>query len=135
MKYIVDYEFELDNFLIESDKKTYLSLFLDKPFEKSNLEKDRKSKYELDFLVLNHFQYELEIPNHLNVEFMTENVKFENSVMKYNVKYSMQNGKLSLDFSIENKKILLEPEDFEPWNDAIKNLKNIYNETIVLTQK
>lgn len=135
LKYIVDYEFELDNFLIESDKKTYLSLFLDKPFEKSNLEKDRKSKYELDFLVLNHFQYELEIPNHLKVEFMPENVKFENSVMKYNVKYSMQNGKLSLDFSIENKKILLEPEDFEPWNDAIKNLKNIYNETIVLTQK
>lgn len=135
IKYIVDYTFELDNFLVESNQKIYLSLFLNKPFEKSNIEKDRVAKYEMDQLVLNHYEYEIELPINLTIEFLPENVHFENSVVKFDAVYQFKNNNLSLDFTIENKKMLLDVSDFEPWNEAIKNLKNLYNETIVLVKK
>jgi hypothetical protein len=55
--------------------------------------------------------------------------------MSFTSKYEIQEQTIKLIFTLETYKILLNPEDFQAWNDAIKNLKSVYNETIILTDK
>lgn len=133
--YIINFDFDLDNYVIESGKETYINLFLDKPFEKLILEDGRKSMFELDFLIKNEMKFELEIPANKEIKSVPKNNSLENELFKYTIEYILENNKIILKFEVETKKILLLKEDFELWNQTIKQLKSNYNEAIILTSK
>jgi len=135
LPYEIEYKFELDNFAVNAGKEIYLNLFLDKPFEKNNIEKDRISKFEFDFLTGYKMEYVFEIPENKKLQSVPNNIQFQNDLMSFTSKYEIQEQTIKLIFTLETYKILLNPEDFQAWNDAIKNLKSVYNETIILTDK
>lgn len=133
LPYQIDFDFELDNYVISSSAETYLNMFLDKPLEKISIEKSRKAPYEFDILVRQSLQVELEIPQGKKVSYIPKNTSFDNALMKYDIHYSTSADKITLNFAIETKKILLEQKDFELWNQTLKDLKSNYNEMVVLT--
>ncbi|MFY8187913.1 MAG: DUF3857 domain-containing protein [Flavobacterium sp.] len=135
LPYEINYDFELDNFAVKAGNEVYLSLFLDKPFEKTTIEKDRTSKFEFDFLTAYEIEYVFEIPTHLKIQSVPNNVTFNNDLLKFEANYVVKENHIYLNFSMETNKIMLSVEDFQTWNDAIKNLKSVYNETIILTKK
>lgn len=134
LPYEIQYDFDIDNYLINADDETYVSLFVKKPLQDVLMEKNRVSKYEFDHLIKKDFLITLNLPVDFKAENLPHNVSFDNDLMKYNAEYSLNENKLMLNFSLETKKLLIAPADFELWNKSIKNLNSIYNETIVLTQ-
>ncbi len=134
LPYEIQYDFDIDNYLINADDETYVSLFVKKPLQDVLMEKNRVSKYEFDHLIKKDFLITLNLPVDFKAENLPHNVSFDNDLMKYNAEYSLNENKLMLNFSLETKKLVIAPADFELWNKSIKNLNSIYNETIVLTQ-
>ncbi len=135
LSYNIEFYFDLDNYTIQAGNELYVNLFLDKPFEKIIIEKDRKSMYEFDVLIKNKFNFELEIPADKIVQTIPKNSSLDNELMKYSINYIHTDKNVTLQFEIELKKILLDVSDFYSWNECIKNLKSHYNDTIILVKK
>jgi hypothetical protein len=133
--YEVNYNFELENYTVQAGNEIYLNLFLDKPFEKLTIEKDRASKFNFDFLSAYQLRFIIEIPAQFKVQSLPNNISFDNDLMHFEAIYKATGNEIQLDFSIETNKLLLDTNNFQSWNDAIKNLKSAYNESIILTKK
>lgn len=135
LPYSIDYNFDLDNYIVKVDKEIYVNLFLDKFLEKTILAKDRISQYEFEYLTQFTTQYALEIPKNSSIKYLPKNFDLDNDYIKAHFTYELKNNILYLNISLTQKKLLLNKNDFEPWNEAIKKLKTNYNETIILLEK
>ena len=133
--YQINYNFDLGNYIVKADKEIYINLFLEKPFEKLTLEKDRVSPFEFEYLTYVNSQYELEIPKNCTVKYLPKNFNIDNDYVKANFVYEVKNNTIILDIKIQQKKLLLEKSDFELWNKTIKELKTNYTETLILLEK
>lgn len=133
--YQVNYNFDLGNYIIKADKEIYVNLFLEKPFEKLTIEKDRAAKFEFDFLSFVNSHYELEIPKNYTVKYLPKNFSLDNDYLKVDFVYEIKNNKILLNIQLKQKKLLLDKTDFETWNNTIKTLKNNYTETLILLEK
>lgn len=133
--YQINYNFDLGNYIVKADKEIYINLFLEKPFEKIIIEKDRVSPFEFEYLTLVNSQYELEIPKNCTVKYLPKNFSLDNDYVKANFVYEVKNNTIILDIKIQQKKLLLDKSDFELWNKTIKELKTNYTETLILLEK
>jgi transglutaminase-like putative cysteine protease len=133
--YQISYNFDLGNYIVKADKEIYINLFLDKPFEKLIIEKDRIDKFEFDYLTFVNSQYEMEIPKNCTVKYLPKNFTLDNNYVKANFVYEVKNNKITLTIQLQQKKLMLDKSDFEPWNKTIKELKNNYTDTLILLEK
>ncbi len=133
--YLIDYNFDLGNYVLKADKEIYINLFLDKPLENVIIEKDRLSKFEFDFLSFINSQYEFEIPKNSTVKYVPKNFSLDNNYIKADFVYEVKNNIVFLKVQLKQKKLLLDQSDFAPWNNMIKELKNNYTDSIILEEK
>lgn len=132
--YAVTFAFSLDNYIIHVDNEMYINMFLDKPFDKLVIEKDRHAKYEFDYLTNTSNQINLEIPTGYKVTSLPEEFTLDNDVMQVSFSYKNVNNKISLYSIVKIKKMLLEKSDFGLWNDTVKQLRANYSKTITLSK-
>lgn len=133
--YQINYNFDLENYIVKVDKEIYVNLFLDKPLEKVILEKDRSSQFEFEHLNYINSQYEMEIPKNCTVKYLPKNFSLDNNYVKADFVYELKNNKIMLKVQLKQKKLMLDKPDFELWNKTIKDLKNNYSGTIILLEK
>ena len=133
--YQINYNFDLGNYIVKVDKEIYVNLFLDKPLEKVIIEKDRSAKFEFEHLNYINTQYELDIPLNYMVKYLPKNFSLDNDYVKADIVYEVKNNTIFLNLSLKQKKLLLDKPDFELWNKMIKDLKNNYADTLILSAK
>ena len=133
--YQINYNFDLGNYIVKVDKEMYVNLFLDKPLEKVIIEKDRSAKFEFEHLNYINAQYELDIPLNYMVKYLPKNFSLDNDYIKADIIYEAKNNTIFLNLSLKQKKLLLDKPDFELWNKMIKDLKNNYADTLILSAK
>lgn len=133
--YVINFNFDLDNYIVKVDKEIYINLFLDKIYDKMIIEKDRISKYEFEFLTHFNTRYELEIPQNCSIKYLPKNFSLDNELLKVDFIYEIKKNTLLLNIQLKQKKLLLEISDFQLWNETIKKLKNNYTETLILLEK
>ena len=133
--YQINYNFDLGNYIVKVDKEMYVNLFLDKPLEKVIIEKDRSAKFEFEHLNYINTQYELDIPLNYMVKYLPKNFSLDNDYIKADIVYEVKNNTIFLNLSLKQKKLLLDKPDFELWNKMIKDLKNNYADTLILSEK
>jgi transglutaminase-like putative cysteine protease len=133
--YQINYNFDLGNYIVKVDKEMYVNLFLDKPLEKVIIEKDRSAKFEFEHLNYINAQYELDIPLNYMVKYLPKNFSLDNDYIKADIVYEVKNNTIFLNLSLKQKKLLLDKPDFELWNKMIKDLKNNYADTLILSEK
>ncbi|WP_304198761.1 DUF3857 domain-containing protein [Flavobacterium alvei] len=133
--YQINYNFDLQNYIVKADKEIYINLFLEKPFEKLTIEKDRFAPFEFENLTFINSHYELEIPKNCTLKYLPKNFSLDNDYVKANFNYKNENNKIILDIQLQQKKLLIAKSDFELWNKTIKELKNNYSETLILLEK
>ena len=133
--YLVDYNFILNNYSIKADKDLYINLNLDKTLEKKIIEKDRVFPIELEHLTFYDNTYELEIPKTHSIKLIPKNLTIDNKLISATILYEQNSGSIILKSKIKLKQLRLNPSDFSLWNETIQQLKNSYNELIILTEK
>lgn len=133
--YIINYNFDLDNYIIQLDSDCYINLFLDKFFENLLIEKDRISNFDFEYLTQYSKIYNLEIPKNYNIKQIPKNFSLDNDCIKADFIYELKDGNLKLNINLIQKKLTLDKSDFELWNTSIKALKNNYNQVLILSKK
>lgn len=135
LPYNVNYDFELDNYLIKVDKEIYLNPYLHKIFEKNPIQKDRVTGYDFEIVSFFNSEYEFEIPANYKVKYIPKNFTLDNELLKVSAVFTENNNKIGVKYTFEVKKMVIEPTDFQLWDDSIKKLKSNYSETLILTEK
>lgn len=135
LPYVINFNFDLENYILKVDKEIYINLYLDKHYENMNIEKDRISKFNFDFLSQINNKYELEIPTNYSVKHLPKDLHLDNALLKADFTFEVKNNTITLHVIIAQKKMILDNTDFELWNTSIKKFKDSYLETITLTEK
>lgn len=134
LPYIINYQFDIDNYLIRIDNDVYVNLNVDTNFEKLLIEKDRTQPFELEFLTSSQGTYELEIPAGYSVKYTPQNVSIDNALLAANFNYELKDNRIIYKAQIKQKKLLLDTADFPLWNESIKAIKTNYGETLILSK-
>ena len=135
LPYNVNYDFELDNYLIKVEKELYINPYLHKVFEKNPIQKDRVTGYDFEIVSLFNSEYEFEIPANYKVKYIPKNFTLDNELVQVNAVFSETNNKIVVKYTFEVKKMVIEPSDFQLWDESVKKMKNNYSETLILTEK
>ena len=135
LPYNVNYDFELDNYIIKVDKELYLNPYLHKIFEKNPIQKDRVTGYDFEIVSFFNSEYEFEIPANYKVKYIPKNFTLDNELLKINAVFTESNNKILVKYTFEVKKLIIEPSDFQLWDDSIKKMKSNFSETLILTEK
>lgn len=133
--YIINYNFDLENYIIQLDSDCYINLFLDKFFENLLIEKNRISNFDFEYLTQYSTNYTLEIPKNYSIKQIPKNFSLDNNCLKADFIYELKDGNINLSINLIQKKITLDKSDFELWNTSIKALKNNYNQVLILSKK
>lgn len=134
LPYIIDFDFELDNYAISVGTETYVNLFLEKPYDTFHISDDRNAMVDFDYLFDNRYSISLIIPEGSKVSYHPENLKESNSLLDYSIEYTLTDKHIKLDFRIALKKLLLKKEDFQLWKTSMNKLKSHYNESIIISK-
>lgn len=133
--YIINYNFDLDNYIIQLDSDVYINLFLDKFFDDLLIEKNRISDFDFEYLTQFSKNYNLEIPKNYNIKQIPKNFSLNNDCIKADFIYELKDGNINLNINLIQKKLTLNKSDFELWNSSIKALKTNYNQVLILSKK
>ncbi|SHL53945.1 transglutaminase domain-containing protein [Flavobacterium saccharophilum] len=130
------YHFELDKWIKQTDNQLLFKPMLFFPYSDAriNIEK-RKNPLENDFKKSYEFEYEFAIPAGYSLDFLPENFTFKNDFFQASINYKKVNNTIIIDQKMEMNVLLLEKENFETWNTAIKNITKQYNQNIILVKK
>jgi hypothetical protein len=134
LPYVVNFNFDLDNYLVKVDKELYLNLYLEKYYEKLIIEKNRVAKFEFEFLTYTNTTFELTLPKNYSLKYIPKNFSLDSDYLKADFTYEVKNEKIILHCQLKQKKIILDNKDFELWNLDIKKLKTNYSETLILLE-
>lgn len=130
------YHFELDKWIKQTENQLLFKPILFFPYSDAriNVEK-RKNPLENDFKKSYEFEYEFAIPAGYSLDFLPENFTFKNDFFQASISYKKVNNAIIIDQKMEMNVLLLEKENFETWNTAIKNITKQYNQNIILVKK
>lgn len=130
------YQFELDKWIKKTDNQLLFKPILFFPYSDAriNIEK-RKIPVENDFKKSYDFEYEFAIPEGYTVDYLPDNFNFSNDFFTADITYKKSNNTIIINQKMEMNTLLIEKNNFETWNTAIKNITKQYNQNIILVKK
>lgn len=129
---IIEYDFEISNYLSKADDELYINLHLNKYLKGNDFEDDRVLPYEVPYKYIHKQIVVLNIPEGHNVKLLPENKSNDFDGFSYEIKYEKINNTIKLSSTITVDTLLIEPDKFNDWNKFIKELSKKYSELVVL---
>lgn len=131
----VDYDFRVEDYYREINGSVYFNMNLDPAFAKATIEEDRQYARELDYKYINHSVSTLTVPEGYEVSFLPKNSQVNGEVFGYSMNYSQEGNKVTLDRTFYLDYLLMQPEDFGKWNEAIKKFTKDNKQIVILKKK
>jgi hypothetical protein len=128
----VDYDFIIPDYVKVIGDEVYVNMQLSRTLENDLVEKSREQPIERDYKVQWENIVELDIPEGYSVSYLPAKSAFNNEEFSFEINYSIESSVVRSVTSIQIDQLMLEPGQFEAWNDMIKALSKSYRELIVL---
>ncbi len=128
----IDYNFRVEDYYRKISNKIYLNMNLDKTLSDELIEEEREQPVERNFKTLNRNTSVLTIPNNYTVNRLPKNVSFSNDIIGFDIEYQVVESKIILTRTFYINTLLLMPEKFSEWNEAIKKLNQAYRDIVIL---
>ncbi|MEO1049136.1 MAG: transglutaminase-like domain-containing protein [Bacteroidota bacterium] len=129
------YDFRVEDYYKNIGDEIYFNMHLDKAVSGALIEEDRKQPIENDYKYINHSVATLEIPDGYTVKYMPEDTSFENDVFGFSIRYIKEESGVTLEKQYYLNYLLLEPKDFDAWNDGIKKFSEANRQVLILKKK
>ncbi|MDX1651880.1 MAG: transglutaminase-like domain-containing protein [Brumimicrobium sp.] len=129
-----NYSFELSDYVFRNENETYVNMNLDRLANFfDHYTEDRKNAVEERYASNTNYYFELEIPEGFKVDYIPEDLIIEGEDYKVALRYSMtENNTLLYSLELDLDYILLPAERVYEIYSMGKQLKNAYNESVVL---
>ncbi|WP_338789909.1 DUF3857 domain-containing protein [Bernardetia sp. MNP-M8] len=131
----IEYDFRIEDYAKFVGDEIYINMNMEKAFSNDEIEKDRKSPIENDYLFKANNDIFLQIPEGYEIEYLPENSDFNNDLFGYNIEYKKEGNKIKFTHNYYKNYLLLNNESFEDWNKMIKEVNKAYREVIILKKK
>ncbi|WP_338769098.1 DUF3857 domain-containing protein [Bernardetia sp. ABR2-2B] len=131
----IEYDFRIEDYAKFVGDEIYINMNMEKAFSNDEIENDRKSPIENDYLFKANNDIFLEIPEGYEVEYLPENSNFKNDLFGYNIEYKKEGNKIKFTHNYYKNYLLLNDESFKDWNKMIKEVNKAYREVIILKKK
>ena len=126
------------NFILDDYAKSVGSSFIFKPillpyFSNNSIDiAERKFDFDLKKATSFLVRYSFEIPQKQAVEFMPKDFKLSNTIFDCEFSYKQEKDKILVVQNINIKKTRLEKNDFELWNESLKQINKQSSQSILL---
>ncbi len=130
----VDYRFKIHDYINEVNNEIYVNLNLDKGYYNNYIPADRKLPRENDYKAENDETYIFDIPEGYEVEYLPPNSEFKSKSLCFEMIYRVKNKTIILESKVYNNVLMLTPDLFADWNEAVRNLSKAYKEAIILNK-
>jgi hypothetical protein len=132
---IIDYSFRISDYHQKIGDEIFINLNLTKDYynEFINLEL-RKRPLETEYQYVQHQTVELEIPEGYSIQYIPDNFSYKNEKFGCHLSYSKKGDKVILDKEFYINYLILTPEDFASWNEAVKSFSNAYKESVIISK-
>lgn len=127
------YNISLKNKVSSFDNDIYVDIDFDKQFVDFDL-KERKTDYVFNFKQDIESITNLKIPPGYTVSQIPENLTFYNENFEVQINFQQKDDILAYQKRFYIKKSKVSTADFKDWNELLSNIKNIYNQQIILTK-
>lgn len=127
----VFYQFKVSDYTKQLENEIFVNLNLNKHFYNGYIEKARETPVENDYQYVQKEFLELEIPDGYHVEHIPASTRYEGDVMSFDLNYRIIGNRVILDKSITIRYLLLQPRQFNNWNEAVKKLSEAYRESVI----
>lgn len=132
----VEYTFKIEDYISTYEDELYFNPFLEKYFsnakintELNKLPKDRRTKDQTRNVLY------VEVPDGYEVNSVPSNLDFSAETFSAKIETSIEDNVIKIVTVITTDHLVLYPEEFDAWNDMVKQLNNIYNQVIVFKKK
>ncbi|HRG87777.1 MAG TPA: transglutaminase-like domain-containing protein [Chitinophagales bacterium] len=130
--FTINYKFNVSDYVLRSGNEIFINMNLEKPFGKSNVEKDRENDIEYDYKRHLTNIVVLKIPAGYELSYLPPNDSQTKDEYSYSIKYEKQGDTIILRTDVELNSLMLKKKDFKAWNDFINALKKNYTESVAL---
>jgi hypothetical protein len=131
----IDYDFRVTDYFQKIGDEIYINLNLNKDFYNSFITATRKSPKETDFAYTKYEYIELTLPENYSVEYVPQNSKADGSLFGHDINYTVNGNKIIFSKKLYVDYLLMQPAQFESWNEAVKKVSEAYKESIILKKK
>jgi transglutaminase-like putative cysteine protease len=130
--FIVDYTFNLSDYLTTSNGNTYLNMNLNRLFQNLSLLPDRTLPVEAEMTSEHTFVCSLTIPSNYKVDKLPEPSSFHSPLFGFRQHYIMQNSTLILTTHITINFQVINAEETQQFREMLNTLNRSYLKSIVL---
>ena len=133
----VDYDFRISDYFQKIDDEIYINLNLSKDYFNHFVNRDtRKTAIEMDYQYIRDEVIELKIPEGYKIQYQPADFQFNGAFLGANLKYvNHGDGRVTLHKQFFMNSIMVDPKNFENWNEDVKNLSECYKESVILKKK
>ncbi len=131
----IEYDFRIEDYAKFVGDEIYINMNMERTFSNDEIDKERKSPIENDYLFKTNNDIFLQIPEGYDVEYLPKNSNFNNDLFGYNIEYKKEDNKIKFTHNYYKNYLLLNNESFEDWNKMIKEINKAYREVIILKKK
>ena len=129
------YDVTLRNHLNQFDKDIYLDLDFKKEFEDYRIATERKTPFRFSSKINKQFEGDFTVPEGFEVTHLPDDVLVESSHFRFSLAYKLEGNRIRYLKEMKVFDTYLPPEKFDVWNAAINNVKDFYDDQIILSGK
>jgi hypothetical protein len=128
--------FELQDFAKKIGDEWFLNLNLLKLYEHQEIDfPRRKMPMEFDFRSVNRYVTVLKLPDGYTVSYLPPSKSYKNDIWGFTIRYEQKGNTIVFTQEFDNDHLLLQYNQFEAWNEVLKNLFPQYKESISISKK
>lgn len=130
----VEYNYELSNKVSSFDSELYISLDWHKTYENLIFDEARLTDYYFGRKIANTITKVLKLPEGYKVSHLPKGVYKTHNDISIQIGFEQKGQEIIYKSEIEIASGKIAKSDFELWNGYVNELKEIYNDQIVLTK-
>ena len=134
----IDYHFNTPDYVKEHEDELYFNPFLKKYHSgaRINLE-TTKNPIESTYKEINRNVVSLKIPEGYAVEYIPEPISYQSDKFSADVTFDhlKETNRIVIETTFDLNHLVIEPNEFEDWNEMVKQLNGIYTELIIFKRK
>lgn len=132
----IKYAFRLADYFQKIGEEIYVNLNLNKDFYNLYINTaTRKTPKESDYKYVKYEYIEMAIPEGYTVEYLPPSAKHAGTLTGYDISYAVAGNKIVFSKMFYLDYLLMQPSEFDAWNDSVKRVSEAYKESIILKKK
>lgn len=132
----IDYDFRIGDYFQRISGEIYINMNLNKEYynEYINLA-NRTAPWENDYRFVKKEVCVLDIPEGYAIDYVPKDAHFDGKNIGINVHYDVTPQKVTLNKTFYIDFLMLQPDQFQNWNESVKSVSEVYKESIILKKK